>query len=254
MIQSSRKKPLLQNKSSGVSLARALSKLGIASRTQASDLISQGKVSVNGQQIRDPNKRISLNHDRLMLDGVVLQAQQKRYLVLNKPRGLITTKNDEKGRDTVYKCLSDIDKKLSPVGRLDMASEGLLLFTNDTQWAQKILDPTSHLAKTYHVQISGHPNEEQLTHLRNGVELDTDTITRPAVVDVIRRGDKTCWLEITLHEGINRQIRRMIEIVGYQVMRLIRIRIGPVELDQLAKGASRDLTEVELESINRQLK
>lgn len=254
MSQSSRKSPRLQNKSTGVSLARALSKLGIASRTQASELILQGKVCVNGQQTRDPNKRISMNRDRVMLDGVVLQAQLKRYLVLNKPRGLITTKNDEKGRDTVYSCLFFNDIKLSPVGRLDMASEGLLLFTNDTHWAQKILDPDSHLAKTYHVQINGHPNQQQIAHLRNGVELGSGVITRPAVVHLIRHGDKTSWLEITLHEGINRQIRRMIEVLGYQVLRLIRIRIGAVELGQLAKGDTRELTRMELESINRQLK
>ncbi|MEW5756364.1 MAG: pseudouridine synthase [Pseudomonadota bacterium] len=239
------------SKPNGVSLARALSKLGIASRTQAVLLIEEGRVAVNGRVTRNPNQRLDMNVDTLTLDGKPLSTQPRRYIALNKPRGLVTTTRDEKGRQTVYACLKDADKQLSPVGRLDMASEGLLLFTNDTRWAQQILDPESHLPKTYHVQIDRLLNQAEVQRLATGIELEPGVITRPAEVTLLRAGEKTCWLEITLHEGLNRQIRRMLETIGAEVLRLIRIRIGPVELGDLAKGETRALSETEVEQINR---
>lgn len=237
------------SKPSGVSLARALSKLGIASRTQAVLLIEEGRVAINGRVTRNPNQRLDMDRDTLTLDGEPISAQPRRYLALNKPRGLITTTRDEQDRQTVYACLQPADKQLFPVGRLDMASEGLLLFTNDTRWAQQILDPASHLPKTYHVQVDRILNQEELRRLATGVELEPGVITRPAEIQLLRTGEKNCWLEITLHEGRNRQIRRMLETIGAEVLRLIRIRIGPVELGALAKGATRPLTEAELERI-----
>ena len=230
-------------------MARALSKLGVASRTQAAKLIAAGRITVNGRPVCNPKLRIDMDKDILALDGEALTARPKRYLALNKPRGLVTTASDEKGRQTVYQCLDEEDKQLFPVGRLDMASEGLLLFTNDTQWAQKILDPRSHLPKTYHVQVDRLLDTSEITRLSNGIEIEPGTTTRPARISLLRSGDKTCWLEITLHEGLNRQVRRMIENVGAKVLRLVRIRIGPVELGDLAKGQTRPITSQELAQI-----
>ena len=139
-----------------MSLARALSKTGLASRTVAATWIVAGRVAVNGVSVRNPDQRVDMSHDKIAVDGQSVAAVRKRYLVLNKPRGLVTTARDEQGRGTVYECLTDVqDQWLAPVGRLDKASEGLLLFTNDTRWAQRILDPDTHVAKVYHVQIGG---------------------------------------------------------------------------------------------------
>ncbi len=240
----SRKTP--RNPTPGVSLARALSKLGIASRTEAATLIEAGRITVNGHSVHNPARRIDMERDTLMLDGRHLSVQPRRYIALNKPHGLITTARDERDRPTVYQCLNDADRRLSPVGRLDKASEGLLLFTNDTHWAHAILDPARHLPKIYHVQIDRVPVDEEIARLHAGIELEPGLTTRPAQVEIVRSGGKTCWLEITLHEGLNRQIRRMIEAIDAHVLRLVRIRIGPIELGDLAKGASRPLTPTEL--------
>jgi 23S rRNA pseudouridine2605 synthase len=234
----------------GVSLARALSKLGVATRTQAIELIAAGRVTVNGAPAHWPAQRIDMARDVLALDGEALRAPPRRYLALNKPRGLVTTARDEQGRTTVYHCLRTEDKKLVPVGRLDRASEGLLLFTNDTQWAQRILDPAHHLSKTYHVQVDRLLEPAEIARLRRGIEIGPGLTTRPAQIELLRAGGKTCWLEITLHEGLNRQIRRMIQAVGAQVLRLVRIRIGPIELGDLAKGHTRPLTVQELAALD----
>lgn len=233
-----------------VSLARALSKQGIASRTVAVTWIEAGRVSVNNKVVRNPEQRIAINTDHIAIDGAPIAATQKRYIALNKPRGLVTTARDEQGRGTVYECLPDAQKQwLAPVGRLDKASEGLLLFTNDTQWAQRILDPVTHVAKVYHVQVDGLPDEEILERLRAGIALDEGVVTRRVGVTRLREGAKNCWLEITLEEGRNRQIRRMMESVGLKVLRLVRIAIGTVRLGDLPKGQSRDLTPQEVKAL-----
>jgi 23S rRNA pseudouridine2605 synthase len=234
------------NASPGVSLERALSKLGVATRTQAAVLIESGRVSVNGRAVRDPRRRIDMGRDTVAVDGEATRAIPRRYLALNKPRGLVTTRRDEQGRTTVYHCLKEEDKRLAPVGRLDKASEGLLLFTNDTQWAHRLLDPDQPISKTYHVQIDRRLTDAEIVRLSAGIEIEPGVTTRPARVDLLRTGDKTCWLEITLHQGLNRQIRRMIESIDAAVLRLIRIRIGPIELGTLAKGQTRLLTKQEL--------
>jgi len=233
----------------GVSLARALSKLGVASRTQETALIEAGRITVNGRPAPNPKQRVDMGRDTLALDGRRLSAQPRRYIALNKPRGLVTTAHDEHDRPTVYQCLNDDDRRLSPVGRLDKASEGLLLFTNDTRWAHAILDPARPLPKTYHVQIDRVPAAPELARLRAGIEIEPGLTTRPAQVETLRSGGRTCWLEITLHEGLNRQIRRMIEAIDAQVLRLVRVRIGPIELGDLAKGASRPLTPTEIAAL-----
>ena len=151
-------------------LARALSKLGFCSRSQAVVAIPSGKVSLNGRVCRDPEKPVLLDRDQITVAGQSIQQPEHRYLMLNKPRGLVTTASDEKGRDTVFSCFAGASfPHLSPVGRLDKASEGLLLFTNDTAWANRITDPATHLPKTYHVQVSGLVDEELLARLGSGI-------------------------------------------------------------------------------------
>jgi 23S rRNA pseudouridine2605 synthase len=230
-------------------LARALASLGIMSRTSAAQAIAAGRVSVNGAAVLDPEARVSPERDRLALDGRPVIAAAPRYLALNKPRGLVTTARDEHHRATVYACLPDAqDGWMAPVGRLDKASEGLILFTNDTRWADRVLSPESGLAKVYHVQIGRHLSEPEISRLCAGVMLD-GRLARAEKVQVLRRGEKTCWLEIVLRQGLNRQIRRMLQALDAEVLRLVRVAIGPVQLGDLPKGQSRPLTDSELQAM-----
>jgi 23S rRNA pseudouridine2605 synthase len=230
----------------GVSLNRALSKLGLCSRTQAEVLIAEGRVRVGGKVVRDATLRVDLNRDRIVVDGEKLVAERKVYVMLNKPRGLVTTRDDPQQRDTVYACLEGLDLPfVSPVGRLDKASEGLLLMTNDTRWANGLLDPASHVAKTYHVQIASVPDEAMLAQFRKGVDADGELLTASSV-ELLRSGGRTAWLEIVLDEGRNRQIRRLLGAFDIEVLRLIRVAIGGLRLGELAKGKARHLTAEEL--------
>ncbi|MDX8482630.1 pseudouridine synthase [Mesorhizobium sp. VK24D] len=229
-----------------VSLNRALSKLGQCSRKQAELLIAEGRVRVAGKVARDPALRIDLDRDRVTVDGERVVAERKVYLMLNKPRGLVATRDDPQGRGTVYDCLADLDLPfVSPVGRLDKASEGLLLMTNDTRWANGLLDPASHVAKTYHVQIASAPNEAMLERFRAGAIVDGELLTASSI-ELLRSGGRTAWLEIVLDEGRNRQIRRLLGAFDIEVLRLVRVAIGALQLGDLAKGKARHLTAEEL--------
>lgn len=233
----------------GFGLARALSKLGFCSRSQAWDCIRAGRVRVNEREIRDPEWRVQLGRDRIRVDGVWLTRRPRVYLMLNKPRGLVTTRADEKGRDTVFRCLDPLAVPfVSPVGRLDQASEGLLLFTNDTGWAARITDPGSHLEKKYHVQVNCLADEPLVGRLRAGMELDGERLSA-LQARLLRSGEKNCWLEIILDEGKNRQIRRLLAACGVEVLRLVRVAIGPVELGALPKGQARALCEQEVRAL-----
>ena len=228
-----------------VSLARALSKLGYCSRTQARALIQAGRVQVNGTVQRAPSLRVDVRRDRIAVDGRRVAAADNVYLILNKPRGLVTTTTDERGRKTVYRCLTDPSLPwVFPVGRLDKASEGLLLFTNDTQWAARILEPTTHLDKTYHVQIDRVADDRLMQRMRAGI-VDAGESLRAKRVRLLRHGTRNSWLEIVLDEGKNRHIRHMLEALDVNVLRLIRISIGPLELGELGKGEYRHLTAAE---------
>ncbi|WP_189522106.1 MULTISPECIES: pseudouridine synthase [unclassified Mesorhizobium] len=230
----------------GVSLNRALSKLGLCSRTQAEVLIAAGRVRVGGKVVRDAALRVDMNRDRIVVDGDAVVAERKVYLMLNKPRGLVTTRDDPQQRDTIYACLEGLDLPyVSPVGRLDKASEGLLLMTNDTRFANRLMDPASHLPKTYHVQVATVPDETLLDRLRAGVTVDGETLAANAI-ELLRSGGRTAWLEIVLDEGKNRHIRRLLAAHGIEVKRLIRIAIGSLPLGNLAKGTARHLTAQEL--------
>jgi 23S rRNA pseudouridine2605 synthase len=237
-----------------VGLARALSKLGFCSRSEAFDLIRAGRVRLKGGVTRNPEAPVRLAKDQIEVDGAEVVRAEKVYWMLNKPRSLVTTTDDEKGRETVYAKLPAGLPWMTAVGRLDKASEGLLLFTNDTEWSARITAPRSHLEKIYHVQIGAIAGEELLRGLRSGIMADDGEVLRATRVRRIREGEKNSWIEIVLDEGKNRQIRRMLEAYGIGILRLIRVAIGPLQLGALAKGEARALTGPEKASIDRVLR
>lgn len=226
------------------SLPRALSKLGFCSRTEALALIEAGRVRVDGRTARSATLRVDLSRSRIMVDGVEVAARDKLYLMLNKPRGLVTTRRDPQGRGTVYDCLPDGLPFLSPVGRLDQASEGLLLLTNDTGWAEHLMNPLSGVPKTYHVQIDRRADEALVAALRRPVEDGGERLSA-ASVRLIGTGAGSRWIELVLTEGRNRQVRRMVAAQGAAVLRLVRVAIGGLSLGDLAKGGVRPLTPAE---------
>ena len=236
-----------------VGLARALSKLGFCSRSQAAKLIREGRVRLNGATRRDPETPVRLERDRIEVDRNAVTAESRIYLMLNKPRGVVTTASDEKGRQTVYSLLTEKLPWVGPVGRLDKASEGLLLLTNDSEWAARISDPGSHLDKTYHVQVGALAGETLTDRLVRGV-IAGGELLRAKRARVLRTGEKNTWLEIVLDEGKNRQLRRMLEHLGIEVLRLIRVAIGPLALGQLAKGKSRILATPEKVALDQAAK
>ncbi|WFU01921.1 pseudouridine synthase [Rhizobium sp. CB3171] len=234
-----------------VTLPRALSKLGYCSRTQAEALIAAGRVAVDGRKITDPAAWIDLDRARIAVDGIEISAEKKLYFMLNKPRGLVTTRDDPEGRPTVYDCLRDIDARhLAPVGRLDKASEGLLLFTNDTVLAQALLDPVTHVSKIYHVQVNRIMDQELLSRMERGIVDDGELLTAISA-RLLRSGDRNGWIEVELREGRNRQIRRMLEALDIECLRLVRVSFGDIALGDLAKGAVRALTEAEIVGLRR---
>lgn len=234
-----------------IGLARALSKLGYCSRSQAFALIRAGRVRLNGAVRRDPETPVELERDRILVDGQSIAPPTHIYLMLNKPRGVVTTAADETGRRTVYDCLPAGLPWIAPVGRLDKASEGLLLMTNDMQWAARIAAPESHLDKTYHVQINAAVGRDIVEHLTRGVRAKDGELLSAKRAAVLRAGEKNCWLEIVLDEGKNRQIRRMLEALGLEVLRLVRVAMGRLCLGDLAKGKIRELTAREVSSLSQ---
>ncbi|MFS8115767.1 pseudouridine synthase [Rhizobium jaguaris] len=234
-----------------VTLPRALSKLGYCSRTQAEALIASGRVAVDGRKITDQAAWIDLDRAQIAVDGTEISAEKKLWFMLNKPRGLVTTRDDPEGRPTVYDCLRDIDARhLAPVGRLDKASEGLLLFTNDTVMAQALLDPVTHVGKIYHVQVNRIMDQELLHRMERGIVDDGELLTATSA-RLLRSGDRNGWIEVELKEGRNRQIRRMLEVLDIECLRLVRIAFGSITLGDLPKGAVRALTEAEILGLNR---
>ena len=230
-----------------VELERLISKRGLLSRKEAALAILKGLVKVNGQLCKIPLSYVD-HRSKIEIDGLQAVEQKKHYLLLNKPKGLVTTRSDEKNRPTVYECLKNwTGPMVQAVGRLDQASEGLLLFTNDHVWADKLMDPKTHVAKIYHVQVSPAPSEETLDKLSKGILLEGKK-TLPAKFELIRAGEKNGWLEVCLNEGRNRQIRKMLESEKIEVLRLIRVQVGDIQLGDLAKGEWREFTEEELQS------
>ena len=228
-------------------LDRVLSKAGAGSRTEARSWIGAGRVAVNGKVIQTPDHWVDLNRDKVTLDGKPLQQAKRVYLLLYKPKGYLTTFKDPEGRPTVYDLLQGAPHVV-PVGRLDLDTSGLLIMTNDTQFAERIMNPEFKIRKTYMVKASGVLTGEQLERLRSGVEL-SDGLTRPAGVKRIRDRDKSTFLEITITEGRNRQVRRMLEAVESRVRKLVRIAIGPVGIGDLEIGRWRELTKAEVRAL-----
>lgn len=237
---------------SGHGLARVLSKLGFCSRAEAFRLIQAGRVTLNGQLCRDPERRTQVGKDEVAVDGCPVKQASGIYLMLNKPRGLITTAEDDRGRATVFQCLGDLGEvpRVFPVGRLDRASEGLLLFTNDTAWAARLTDAGVGVEKTYRVQVAARVVEGDGRGWEEGISVGGE-ILRVKRVGVLRAGGRNTWLEVVLTEGKNRHIRRLCEAMGWEVLRLIRVRLGNLELGELAKGAYRRLTRAEVEGLAR---
>lgn len=226
-------------------LERVLSKAGLGSRSEARKWIGAGRVKVNGRVEGDPNRWIDLERDSVTFDDKPIEKSESVYLLLHKPTGYLTTYRDPEGRKTIYDLLPDRDRYLFPVGRLDMDTSGLLILTNDTAFAERMTNPDYHVPKTYHVKASKHLSEEQLDSLRNGVEL-RDGPTRPAIVERLREpGGKTVFA-ITITEGRNRQVRRMVEALDAKVVSLKRVAIGDVALGELDEGTTRPLTSQEL--------
>lgn len=231
-------------------VARVLSKLGVASRTQSSRWVRDGRVSVNGRVVRDPEFPVRQGSDVIRIDGHETGRAERRVIMLNKPRGLVATTADEQGRDTVYRCLDGSGLPwLAPVGRLDKASEGLLLFTNDPSWAAGVASPQSALAKTYHVQIDRLPDDLLLARIETGIDVDAEHLSAKSA-RCLRLGEKNAWLEIVLAEGRNRQIRRLLAGLDVTVLRLLRIAVGAVSLRDLAKGQWRELNPAEIRSLS----
>lgn len=230
-------------------LQKIIAMAGVASRRKAEELITSGRVAVNGQTVTELGTKADPEHDHIRVDGKLLHGQQRlTYLLLNKPKGFVTTNKDPEGRPTVMSLLPGVKSRVYPVGRLDYASEGLLLLTNDGDLAQKLMKAASHVPKTYLVKISGAPSDEALNKLRRGVSIPSDNgrrvRTAPAKIHVIKEASNP-WYEVTLIEGRNRQIRRMFEQVGHHVEKIKRVRYGPLELD-VPPGKYRQLKPQEI--------
>lgn len=230
-----------------VRIQKIIAESGYCSRRKAEELIVQGAVTVNGRPCSLGDKA-DTGRDVIKVHGETVGAVpvEKRYIMLNKPRGYITTMSDEQGRRIASELLEGVEERVVPVGRLDRNSEGLLLFTNDGTFANEITHPSRHVSKTYRVTIDGRVNEDQLMRLSTGVELDDGAVTLPCTVDVLVEEPERTVLRIVIKQGLNRQIRRMCTAVGLNVGRLRRVAIGGVKLGMLKPGEWRDLTKEEL--------
>jgi pseudouridine synthase len=232
-------------------LERVFSKRGMGSRTDARSWIGAGKVRVNGKIVKNPDHWVDLERDRITLDGKPLQDAAKLYVLLYKPKGYLTSYGDPEGRPTVYDLIGDAGAWLSPVGRLDLDTSGLLIMTNDTAFAERVTNPEHKVPKTYQLKASTPISEEQMEQLRRGVNL-SDGPSRPAEVRRLRDSGKYSFLELTIAEGRNRQVRRMLEAVGGKVLKLVRTGIGPVRIGELPIGKWRILTVEEIAALGGQ--
>ena len=231
-------------------LERVLSKAGVGSRVDARSWIHAGRVKVNGRVTRNPDQWVDMKRDRVLFDSKPLVARERIYLLLYKPTGYLTTYKDPGGRPTVYDLIADAGTFLSPVGRLDLDTSGLLLMTNDNQFAERVTNPNSHVPKTYLVKASTVLTDTQLQQLRDGIEL-ADGLTRPAGVSRLRDSGKYTHFEITLTEGKNRQVRRMVEALDAKVLKLVRVGIGHIAIGRLPIGKWRLLTAAEVATLSK---
>jgi pseudouridine synthase len=214
-------------------------------------LIHARRVRVNGRVVENPDHWVRLGQDRVTLDGRPVRRQNLVYLLLYKPAGYVTTRRDPEGRPTIYSLLADVPQYVFPVGRLDLDTSGLLVLTNDTQFGERLTNPRYKIPKTYLVKTAAPLDQQAIERLRRGVTL-SDGPTLPAEVTVVRANSRRSWLEVTLTEGRNRQVRRMVEAVGSKVLKLVRTRIGPLTIGDLPLGRYRTLTQAEVESLKNQ--
>ena len=234
-----------------MTLDRVISRFGLASRTVARQAILAGRLKVNGKVTRDPDLWVQPDRVSLHLDGQRLRPARKSYLLFYKPKGVITSHGDPAGRKTVYEYLGDIGKWVSPVGRLDKDTSGLLLLTNDTEFADRVTNPRSKVLKAYLVKTSGILSEGTISKLNAGVEMKRGDFASPISVRRLEDRGKYTWLEVVLAEGKNREVRRMIEAVGFKVLKLVRTGIGPLTLTGLEIGKWRELTPTEVAALRK---
>jgi 23S rRNA pseudouridine2605 synthase len=233
-------------------LQKIIAEMGIASRRKAEEIIIEGRVTVNGK-VAEIGMKADPLRDHIKVDGKLLTKPEKKvYYVFNKPRGVMTSMGDPQGRPTVKEFFSGIRQRVFPVGRLDYDSEGLLLLTNDGDFAYAILHPSKKIPKTYLVKVKGVLEEEELEKLRKGMKID-GKMTAPARVKKLKKTESNSWIEMTISEGRKRQIRRMLERVGHQVIRLMRIRINGIEMGPLEPGNYRKLTMEEMHTIMKEI-
>ena len=232
-----------------IRLQRYLSQAGVAARRKAEDLITAGAVTVNGTVITKLGSKVIPGKDRVTVDGKAVYPQELFYAVLNKPKGCITAVSDPEGRATVMEYLHKVPVTIAPVGRLDFYSEGVLLLTNDGDLSARLQSPKYHIEKTYHVKIRGRVPENHLQILRDGVTLDDGTHTRPAQVDPLRAKSRHDWLVVTLTEGKSRQIHRMLDALGYTVLKIQRVAYSGITFHGLRVGDARELTQVEVNEL-----
>lgn len=226
-------------------LQKLISAAGITSRRAAEELIKAGRVTVNGAVITELGSKADSAIDRITVDGKQLSFNNKNiYLLLNKPVGYITALKDSQGRPLVTDLLKEVKERVYPVGRLDYNTEGLLLLTNDGEWANRLMHPRHEVEKEYYVRVRGNASQEQLKRLREGVDLE-DGKTAPAAVRLVKEGEQNDWISIAIHEGRNRQVRRMCDEVGLSVVRLRRVRYGSLSMGTLRHGQFRFLSEAE---------
>jgi 23S rRNA pseudouridine2605 synthase len=229
-----------------MTLDRALSRFGLTSRSDARDAILSGIVKINGRVVRDPSVWVNAKDDAIHINGNRLKQSKRRYLLFYKPKGVITSHGDPDGRRTIYDCLGRDFPWVSPVGRLDKDTSGLILLTNDTDFANYVMDPASKVSKTYLVKANALVGEDQLTAMAGGLELKPGERAQPQSVRRIEDRGKYSWLEIVLTEGKNREVRRLMEVVGLTTLKLVRTRIGPCTLEGLQSGKWRDLLKSEV--------
>ena len=234
-----------ENNNRKKTLDRVISQAGLGSRTEARSWIGAGRVTVNGKKVQTPDVWVDADRDRIAVDGRLLKAAPKQYLLLYKPKGYLTTYKDPEGRPTIYDLLGNVSERVFTVGRLDQDTTGLLILTNDGEFGDYITSPESKVPKTYLVKASQRLTDEQLDQLRRGVVL-SDGPTRPALVQRIRDSEKYTFFEITITEGRNRQVRRMVEALDAKVLKLVRTRIGLIEIGDLEIGKYRNLAPPEL--------
>ena len=233
-------------------LQKYMAMCGVAARRKCEEIIAAGRVSVNGQIVTEMGTQVE-ESDVVLVDGArIFLEEEKRYVLYHKPAGEVTTVSDEKGRETVMDRFRDFPVRLYPVGRLDYDSEGLLLLTNDGELAQRLTHPSCEVDKVYLARVTGNPSNEAIDKLRRGVYMEGDQRkTYPAEVRVVRDESLFSDIVVTIHEGRNRQVRRMFDAVGHKVLLLRRIRFGCVELGSLRRGEWRELTQEEIDALHK---